>query len=77
MAHSETQLCDLASEWKVDLLSRVLPLWMNHSLDFENGGYYTCFDGDGNRYDDNKYMWFNERQVSQGNACLAIAPPSD
>ena len=33
------------------------------SIDEENGGYFTCLDGDGNLYDDTKFMWLNGRQV--------------
>ena len=33
------------------------------SIDKKNGGYFTCLDGDGNLYDDTKFMWLNGRQV--------------
>ena len=39
-------------------------IWFTyHSIDKENGGYFTCLDGEGNLYDDTKYMWLNGRQV--------------
>lgn len=40
-----------------------MPFWMEHSLDKEHGGYFTCLDTKGNCYDETKYMWLNGRQV--------------
>ncbi len=37
--------------------------WLTHSLDHEHGGYWTCLDRTGNRYDDRKYVWLMGRAV--------------
>ena len=39
------------------LLNNVVPFWENHSLDRENGGYFTCLDREGKVYDTDKFMW--------------------
>ena len=62
-ANWRNRLSELACEWRTDLYDRVIPFWLKHSLDNEHGGYYTCLDAAGERYDDTKYMWLNGRQV--------------
>jgi len=46
-----------------ELLERVIPFWLEHSLDRECGGYFTCLDRDGRVYDTTKFMWLQSRQV--------------
>lgn len=46
-----------------ELYESVLPFWMKHSLDRENGGYYNCLDRDGRIYDTKKHVWLQGRQV--------------
>ena len=46
-----------------DLTERVIPFWMEHSLDEECGGYFTGLDRDGSVYDDRKYVWLQGRAV--------------
>lgn len=41
----------------------VLPFWERHSLDRENGGYFTCLDQQGEVYDTDKFVWLQGRQV--------------
>eukprot|EP00466_Bigelowiella_natans_P016975 jgi/Bigna1/142521/aug1.70_g17229 len=50
-------------EWQTDLIERVVPFWLNHSLDKKNGGYYTALDEDGSIYDTDKYLWLQGREV--------------
>ncbi|HUU29628.1 MAG TPA: AGE family epimerase/isomerase [archaeon] len=46
-----------------ELLEHVIPFWLEHSLDREMGGYFTCLERDGRVYDTTKYMWLQSRQV--------------
>ena len=52
-----------ADLYRHELLDRVIPFWMTHSLDREHGGYFTGLDRDGSLYDSRKYVWLNGRQV--------------
>lgn len=53
------------SEWRNryrrDLLDDILPFWLKHGLDKENGGVYTCVDREGNLMDSTKSVWFQGR----------------
>ena len=49
--------------YETELLGQVIPFWENHCIDREYGGYFTCLDQDGSRYDDAKYMWMQWRIV--------------
>jgi N-acylglucosamine 2-epimerase len=53
----------LAQHYKNALLNDVLPFWEKHSLDWEQGGYFTCLDREGNVYDTDKFVWLQNRQV--------------
>lgn len=53
----------LAELYKSTLLDNVLPFWSQHSLDRQNGGYFTCLDRVGNVYDTDKFIWLQNRQV--------------
>ncbi len=54
---------ELASQYKQALLEDVLPFWQNHSLDKQEGGYFTCLDAHGQVYDTDKFIWLQNRQV--------------
>lgn len=54
---------ELASQYKQALLEDVLPFWQNHSLDEQEGGYFTCLDAQGKVYDTDKFIWLQNRQV--------------
>ncbi len=45
------------------LLNDVIPFWENHSLDTENGGYFTCLDQTGEVFDTDKFVWLQGRQA--------------
>jgi hypothetical protein len=49
---------------ETELFRSVLPFWFRHSYDSEQGGFFSCLDRNGERYDDRKFMWLNGRQVS-------------
>ncbi len=44
-----------------ELVDNILPFWMEHGLDRENGGVYTCLDRDGTLMDSTKSVWFQGR----------------
>jgi len=52
-----------ADVYRKDLTESVIPFWLNHSLDREYGGYFTCLDRDGSVYDTKKYLWLQGREV--------------
>ncbi|MFA6109281.1 MAG: AGE family epimerase/isomerase [Candidatus Latescibacterota bacterium] len=52
-----------AEQYREDLTERVIPFWLDHSLDRECGGYFTCLERDGAIYDTKKYIWLQGRQV--------------
>ena len=52
-----------AARYRHELVERVVPFWMQHSLDRQAGGYFTCLDRDGSVYDTRKYLWLQGRQV--------------
>ena len=53
----------LAQIYKASLLDDVIPFWMRHSIDQENGGFFTCLDRDGAVFDTDKFIWLQVRQV--------------
>ena len=57
------KLSDLAELYKNTLLDNIIPFWSQHSIDWENGGYFTCLDRKGNIYDTDKFIWLQNRQV--------------
>ncbi len=53
----------LAHQYKSELLTRVVPFWINNSQDKEIGGYFTCLDRKGKIFDTDKFIWLQARQV--------------
>lgn len=49
--------------YKENLLGHILPFWEKHSIDKEDGGFYTCLGVDGSVYDTDKFVWLQCRQV--------------
>ncbi|MVM33971.1 AGE family epimerase/isomerase [Spirosoma sp. HMF4905] len=45
------------------LLNDVIPFWQIHSIDQQDGGFFTCLDQQGNVYDTDKFIWLQARQV--------------
>jgi N-acylglucosamine 2-epimerase len=54
---------ELATQYKTALLNNVLPFWEQHSIDWEQGGYFTCLDRQGRVYDTDKFIWLQNRQI--------------
>lgn len=44
-----------------DLCGDILPFWLEHGLDREHGGVYTCLDREGRLMDPTKSVWFQGR----------------
>ena len=53
----------LAQQYKSELLDRVMPFWMEESIDKEFGGYFTCLERDGEVFDTDKFIWLQGREV--------------
>lgn len=53
-----------AEEWyRKELNNSILPFWLDHAPDRQNGGHFTCIDRDGSIYDTDKYLWMQSRLV--------------
>jgi N-acylglucosamine 2-epimerase len=59
----EPDFTALANLYKHELLTNVTPFWEQHSIDREQGGYFTCLDREGRVYDTDKFIWLQNRQV--------------
>jgi N-acylglucosamine 2-epimerase len=53
----------LANLYRDTLLNDVIPFWSKYSIDWEQGGYFTCLDRAGQVYDTDKFIWLQNRQV--------------
>lgn len=53
----------LAQQYRDELLNRVMPFWMENSIDQEMGGFFTCIERDGTVYDTDKFIWLQCREV--------------
>lgn len=49
--------------YKDALLLNCIPFWEKNSLDYNNGGYFTCLDRQGSVYDTDKFAWLQGRQA--------------
>lgn len=45
------------------LKTNIIPFWLDHSIDKEYGGFFTCLNRKGEVYDTDKFMWLQHRQV--------------
>ncbi len=52
-----------AMTYKATLLENIIPFWIHHSIDHENGGFFTSLDRTGSVYDTDKFVWLQGRQV--------------
>ena len=57
------RMAALARFYRKHLLEDVMPFWEKRTADTECGGYLTCFDRIGNVTDEEKYIWFQGRQL--------------
>lgn len=51
----------MSIDYKVQLLSNVLPWWVEHGVDAVNGGVFTCFSDAGSPMSSEKYTWSQGR----------------
>ena len=49
-------------DFKKDL-KKILDFWLKSSIDYKNGGIYTCVDREGNVYGTDKSVWFQGRAL--------------
>ena len=49
--------------YKEQLTSNILPFWIKHGIDKENGGIFTCVDKKGELYGTDKSVWFQGRAL--------------
>lgn len=54
---------ELGRLYRDALLEDVIPFWERHSVDWEQGGYFTCLDREGKVYDTDKFTWLQAREV--------------
>lgn len=60
---TEINFKELASRYEKELRENCLPFWLNHSIDKEFGGYFSCLNRDGSVYDTDKFIWLQGREV--------------
>ena len=54
---------NFAKLYKNCLLQNIIPFWEKNSIDYENGGYFTCLNRTGEVFDTDKFMWLQGRQA--------------
>lgn len=54
----QAEMEQIARECRTFLLEQIMPFWTERVTDPQHGGYWTCFDSEGKRYDDRKSGWF-------------------
>jgi len=57
------RLQQLREQYRAALFDDVVPWWERHSLDRDQGGYYSLLERDGRRWGTDKYMWMNGREL--------------
>lgn len=62
-AEKEPAYGSYATLYRDELVDNVLPFWLKHSRDEQQGGFNTCLRRDGSVYDTDKFMWLQGRQV--------------
>jgi len=56
-------LSELKTTLHDHLENDIVPFWLDYSVDWENGGLFSCIADDGQILDTNKYMWSNARAL--------------
>jgi len=59
----EPTFASLAAQYRDALFHDVIPFWMQHSIDEEGGGFFTCLDRQGRVFDTDKFVWLQGRQI--------------
>jgi N-acylglucosamine 2-epimerase len=50
-------------DYRKELLENILPFWLDHAIDYQNGGIYTQLDEKGEIYGTDKSVWFQGRAL--------------
>jgi len=58
-----TRFSDLLAIYRSELLDRVVPFWLEHAVDWHNGGLLTCISDEGKVLSEDKYMWSQLRAL--------------
>lgn len=61
--HISPRFVDLLAIYRAELLERVVPFWLEHAIDWQNGGILTCIADDGQVLSQDKYMWSQLRAI--------------
>lgn len=59
----ESRFVDLLAIYRAELLERVVPFWLRHAIDWQNGGILTCVSDEGQVLREDKYMWSQLRAI--------------
>ena len=59
--NTASRLRECKERYRADLLTNILPFWLEKGLDTVNGGIFTCLDRQGNLMDSTKSVWFQGR----------------
>lgn len=54
---------DLLAIYRAELLERTVPFWLEHAIDWDNGGILTCISDEGQVLSTDKYMWSQLRAI--------------
>ena len=57
------RLLELREIYRRELFDSVIPFWLDHSLDYEQGGQFNALDRDGSVFDTDKSMWLQGRAL--------------
>jgi N-acylglucosamine 2-epimerase len=61
--HITPRFVDLLAIYRAELLERVVPFWLSHAIDWQNGGILTCISDEGQVLSTDKYMWSQLRAI--------------
>jgi N-acylglucosamine 2-epimerase len=53
----QQSLKELINQYRDELLSNVIPFWLEHSVDKEYGGFLNSLDRDGTVFYTDKWIW--------------------
>lgn len=59
----DVRFSDLLAIYRAELLERTIPFWLNHAMDWNNGGINTCIADTGELVSSDKYMWSQLRAI--------------
>ncbi|HUJ75086.1 MAG TPA: AGE family epimerase/isomerase [bacterium] len=60
---TRTEIAAFRTRYEENLAGSVIPFWERHSLDPQEGGYFTCLERDGTVFDTDKFVWMQGREV--------------